>query len=911
MTVRNLDALLHPRSVAVVGGAGGAADPILRNIRAGGFAGPVWPVDPARAEAEGLPTVASIAALPAAPDLAVLALPDAAVPEAIAALGARGCRLAVVTGRGPGPGPLRQAMLDAARPHLLRIVGPGSFGVVVPGAKLNASLAHGPAVPGRIGLLSQSGSVASATVDWAAERGVGFSGVVALGAMADADAGDFLDLMAMDGATRAVLLELETIPSPRKFMSAARAAGRVKPVIALKAGRSQLAAEAAHTHTGALAGADAVVDAALRRAGILRVGGLAEMFAAAETVGRFRPMGRARVAIVTNGGGPGVLAADRVAETDGTLAALAPETVAALPEGSAGRNPLDLRADAPPERYGAALDLLAADRGVDALVVVHAPNVLVDPLAVAEAVASRVKGGQIAGKPVFACWLGGATAREARRSLRAAGVACYDAPAAAAAAVGHLTAWGRAQAALLHVPDRDAEADALDAAAARARAFAVLANVARHGRRTLTEPEATEVLAAYGVPVPELRLAATPAAVATEAAAMLAGGGRVVVKLVSPEIAHKTEFGGVVLDIATPAEAEAAARAIAGRVTAAGGTIEGFALQPMIRRPQALELIAGLETDAVFGPAILFGAGGVDVEILQDTAIELPPLDTGLAAALVARTRVGRQLAGFRGRPPADAAALHRVLIALSHLAEDFPCIRSADINPLIADADGVLALDAQMVIEPADIDRPAPNDALAIRPYPAAWRRTVQGRGMAFTIRPIRPDDAHLYPPFLAATDAEDLRLRFLAPRRNFSEEAVLRMTQLDYDREMAFIALTETGEMAGVARVSCDPDHVSGEYATLVRSDLKGQGLGGALMRILIDYAAADGLQRLEGIVLAENRSMLGFVRRLGFAVAADPDDPSLVVTTLDLTDARSAAVSGEASGGSGRLAAAGRGD
>jgi acetyltransferase len=885
MTVRNLDALLHPRSVAVLGAA---ADPILRNIRAGGFEGVVWPVDPDRASVEGL-AAAAVTDLPDVPDLAIVALPPEDLPATIAALGARGCRLAVVTEFRPGPGPLRQAILDAARPHLLRVVGPGSFGLLVPGVRLNASLAHGPAAPGRLGLLAQSGSVAAAMVDWAAERGIGFSRVVSLGDMADADAGDFLDLLAMDGATRAILLQLETIPAPRKFLSAARAAARLKPVIALKSGRSPQAAEAALTHTGAMSGTEAVVDAALRRAGILRVDGLAEMFAAAETVGRFRPMRRARLAIVTNGGGPGVLAADRLAETGGTLAALAPETRAALPSDALGANPLDLRAGAGPDRYGAALDALAADAGIDALLVMHAPNVLADPLAIARAVAERVEGGLLGAKPVLACWMGGATVREARRALRAAGVACYDTPAGAAAAVGHLTDWGRAQAALLHVPDRGEGVDTGASAAARARAGAVLRAAARAGRRMLSEPEATEVLAAYGIPAPELRRVATAEAVGVEAAAMLAAGGRVVVKLVAAEILHKSEVGGVALDLATPAEAEAAARAIAARAAAAGVTPEGFAVQPMIRRPAAVELIAGIGRDPVFGPVILFGAGGLAVELLQDAAIELPPLDAGLATALVARTRVSAQLAGFRGRPPADAAALERALIALSHLAEDFPCIRSADVNPLIADADGVLALDAQMVIESADIDRPAPNPELVIRPYPAAWRRSFLRDGATWSIRPIRPEDALLYRAFLDRTDPEDLRLRFLAPRRHFPEEEALRLSQLDYDREMAFVALTPEAELAGVARLASDPDHTSAEYAAIVRSDLHGKGLGTALMRILIDYAAADGLERLEGVVLAENRPMLDFVRGLGFNAVPDPDDPALVLTTLDLTQSR----------------------
>ncbi|HVH01555.1 MAG TPA: bifunctional acetate--CoA ligase family protein/GNAT family N-acetyltransferase [Amaricoccus sp.] len=874
MTVRNLDAVLHPASVAVVGAA---ADPILANIRAGGFEGAVWPVA----------AVDEIAGLPGAPDIAIVGLPPGEIPAAIAALGARGCRFAVVAGRGPEPGPLRQAMLDAARPHLLRVVGPGSFGVVVPAARLNASIAHGPAAPGRLGLLAQSGSVAAATVDWAAGRGIGFSRVVALGAMADADAGDFLDLLAADGSTRAILLQLETIPAPRKFLSAARAAARLKPVIALKTGRTPGAAAAALTHTGALAGADAVVTAALHRAGVLRVRGLAEMFDAAETVGRFRPMHRARLAVVTNGGGPGVLAADRLAETDGTLATLAPETREALPPEAAGANPIDLHADAPPARYAATLDALASDRGVDALLVMHAPNVLVDPLAVAQAFAGRVDGGLIGGKPVFACWMGGTTAREARSALRAAGVACYDTPAGAAAAVGHLTDWGRAQAALLQVPDRAGDADDDASAGARARARAVLHAAARAGRSTLSEPDATAVLAAYGVPVPELRRAATPAEVAATAERMLADGGRIVVKLVSADTLHKSDLGGVALDIATPADAEAAARGIAARAETAGVRLDGFALQPMIRRPQALELILGLGRDPVFGPVILFGAGGLAVELLQDIAVELPPIDNALAAGLVARTRVGGQLAGFRGRPAADAAAVHRALVALSNLAEDFPCIRTGDVNPLIADGDGVLALDVSIVIEPADIDRPVPNPDLAISPYPAAWRSVHVRDGVAYAIRPIMPADAHLYRTFVDRTDPEDLRLRFLAPRRNFPEEMALRLSQLDYDREVAFVALTPEGELAGVARLACDPDHTSGEYATIVRSDLKGRGLGRALMQMLIDYAAADGLQRIEGIVLAENRSMLDFVRGLGFAAGPDPDDPALVLTTLELAD------------------------
>jgi acetyltransferase len=367
---------------------------------------------------------------------------------------------------------------------------------------------------------------------------------------------------------------------------------------------------------------------------------------------------------------------------------------------------------------------------------------------------------------------------------------------------------------------------------------------------------------------------------------MLADGGRVVVKLLSRDIPHKSDLGGVVLGLATATAAEAAAAAIAERLRqgAPDTRLDGFVVEPMIERADAVELILGVGRDPVFGPVLLFGAGGVAVELLDDTAIALPPLDAGLAAALVARTRVGAQLAGFRNRPPADLAALQGAIVALAHLVEDFPCLRAVDVNPLIADAAGVLALDASIEIDPAD-QRPAPNPDMAIRPYPGAWRRRVDRPEGSYELRPIRPVDALLYPDFWSRTSAEDIRRRFLAPRKHFSRETELRWTQLDYDREVAFVALTPAGELAGVSRVSCDPDHRSGEYSLLVRSDLQGKGLGSALMRLLIDYARADGIERLDGYVLADNRGMLALIGRLGFETALDPEDPGVVRTWLDL--------------------------
>lgn len=891
MTIRNLEDLLHPPSVAVIGAACAQGVAVLRNLRAGGFAGPVWAVDAAGGEVDGVTAVASVAALPAAPGLAILAGPLAEAPARIAEVGAAGGRIAVVLASEEEPGlGLAQAMLDAARPHMLRVIGPGSMGLIVPAARLDASLAPIAATEGGVALVSQSASIACALLDWAADHAIGFSAVVSVGGMADVGVSDCLDLLAGDPRTRAILVYLESIAAPRRFLSAARAASRLKPVIALKAGVSPLAAEAAESHTGRLSGADAVIDAALRRAGILRVHGLAELFAAAETVSRFRPMSRARVGIVTNSGGAGVLAVDRLVAAGSPLAEISAEGVArlcaALPESCSARNPVDLHDDADAARYLAALDVLAADPGVDVLMAMQCPTGPDTAIQVAEALARRSDRGRIGAKPVLACWMGGATARAARNALRAGGIASYEAPSAAVAAVGHLTDWGRAQAALLHVPDRRSEEVLAALPDARERVAALFAVAAAEGRRRLTPAEAAAALGAYGIPVPEVRVGRDAGAVRGIAAEMLgAGAGRVAVKVLSPDLPHRSDVGGVALDVGTAGEAEAAAAAIGARLAAEapGARIAGFEVQPMVVRPGAVEVILGVATDPIFGPVILFGAGGLAVELVRDTAVALPPLDSGLAAELVGRTRVGAQLAGYRGRPPADRASLHGALIALSHLVEDFPCLRAVDVNPLLADASGVVALDVNVEFDPAELDLPAPNPHLAIRPYPTEWRRTIERPEGAYELRPIRPADALLYPDFLARVSREDLRLRFLSVRAHFPEEFALRWTQLDYDREMAFVALTPEGELAGVSRVVAEPGHRSGEYSLLVRSDLQGRGIGAALLRILIDYARADGMEWLEGMVLAENRPMQGLVGHLGFTFAPIPDDPGVVMSTL----------------------------
>jgi acetyltransferase len=892
VTIRNLEFAVRPRSLAVFGASarkGSVGRIVMDNIVAGGFEGDIWPVNPKYGEVAGLRCYHAATELPAAPDLGVIVTPPATVPGIVADLGARGCRAAVVITAGlTRENGLRQAMLDAAKPYLFRIIGPNTVGLMVPPARLNAGFAHMAAAPGSIALLSQSGAIATSLIDWAADNGVGFSHIVSLGDMADVDVGDWLDMLAGDAKARAIVMYLETVTNPRKFMSAARAAARIKPVIAVKAGRHKAAAKAAATHTGALSGADRVIDAALSRAGILRVEGLAELFDAAEITARFPPLENARIGIVTNGGGAGVLAVDQLVEGPGTLAELTPTTIerldAALPPTWSHANPVDIIGDAPPDRYRAAVEAVAVDPGVDAVMALNCPTGLASPADAASAVAGLADRGRIGGKPVLTSWLGEHTAREARGILQDAGIPSFTTPSDAARAISYLADWSRAQKALTRVPSSRSE----DVAGDRDAVLAIFRRTAVEGRRMLTEPEAKSAVAAYGIPVPETIVARSPTEARRAAAKLLRTSEKVVVKLLSKAISHKSDVGGVVLDIGTADRAGEAAHAIEDRVRrrAPEADIEGFAVQPMVVRRRAQELILGMSRDPIFGPVILFGAGGVAVEVMDDTAVALPPLDDVLAGDLIERTRIGRLLAGFRDREPADRRAIASALNGLSQMIVDFPCIVSVDINPLLADAEGVIALDARIEIDPDVVEEQRPNPALAIRPYPAEWEKEFSGGGANYRIRPIKPADIALYPDFLAKVSPGDVRLRFLAPRKGFSDEMLKRLTQLDYDRDIAFVALAEDGgKLAGVGRLSCDPDRTRGEYALLVRTDLQGHGIGWQLLQQILAYARAEKISRIEGIVLEENMAMLKMCREFDFTVAHHPDEPGAMLVALDL--------------------------
>ncbi|WP_421760861.1 GNAT family N-acetyltransferase [Devosia sp.] len=888
MTVRNLDLGFRPQSVAVVGASnreGAVGSVVLRNIIRGGFAGTIYPVNLKYDVIEGLRCYHRPSDLPAPPDLAIIMTPPSTVPGLIAELGAVGCKAAVVITAGVGATDgLRQAMLDAAKPHLMRIIGPNTIGLLSPHVALNASFAHLAPRPGKLGLISQSGAIVSSVIDWAAAEDVGFSQILSLGDMADVDVGDCLNWLAADPETSAILMYLESIPAPRKFMSAARAAARIKPVIAIKPGRHIEAAKAAMTHTGSLAGADNVVDAALHRAGVIRVKELEQLFYAAEITARFSPLRSGRVAVVTNGGGAGVLVVDELIDRKASIAELSPETMAhldaALPATWSRSNPVDIIGDAPPERYTAAIAAVADDPGVDAILVMNCPTAVASPLAAADAVGRLAEAGRVNGKPLLACWLGAEVAEPARAILRRAGVATVNTPTAAAEGVSLLTRWSELRRQLERIPAATQGREPDKAAAAR-----VLETAASEGRAILTEPEAKSVLAAYGIAVPQIVVATSPEDVERAAAGMLQTNGAVVVKMLSRTITHKSDLGGVALNLTTPIAAREAAEQITARVTTRYPEgLDGFAVQPMVKRPGAQELLIGLTTDASFGPIVVFGAGGTGVEVINDTATGLVPLDEVLAGDLIDATRISRLLAGFRDVQPADRVAIIGALTGLSQLAIDFPAIVAVDINPLLADATGAIALDARIQI---DIGRAAgAPDHLVIRPYPTNWNTSIDASDGGYEVRPILPADALLYPDFLERVTQEDLRRRFLVPTNSISSEMLVRLSQLDYDREMAFVALNpQSGKLAAIARISADPDHETAEFGILVRSDLQGNGLGRGLMRHLIAYARADGLHRIRGTVLRENTAMLQMAAALGFTQAAATGAADLVQVELDL--------------------------
>jgi acetyltransferase len=681
-------------------------------------------VNPHLESLDGRTVYPDVQSLPESPELAIIATPPESVPALIAELGARGAKAAIVITAGFGEfGPhgkaLQQAALEAARPYGLRLIGPNCVGVIVPRSGLNAGFSHLSPLEGDLAFVSQSGAMVTAVLDWAVPQGIGFSHVVSLGDMADVDFGDMLDYLAADQNTRGILLYIEGIQQARKFMLAARAAARSKPVLVVKVGRHAESARAAASHTGALAGSDAVYDAAFRRAGMLRVLNTEQLFDAVETLARTGPQQGERLAILTNGGGPGVLATDTLMDLGGCLAQLSPETLArldaVLPKTWSRANPVDIIGDAPGRRYAAALDALLDDAAVDAVLVLNCPTAVGDPTEAAQAVIATVKAARaerLSGRNVFTSWLGRQSAEPARQLFAAARVPTYETPDEAIHGFMQCVQFRKNQEMLMHAPASRPEPErySFDVAAAGRCIHRALAA----GREWLDSEEVDSLLAAYGIPTPVLRIAPD----AAQAAKIAAGiGFPVVLKIRSPDITHKTDVGGVVLNLSSPEQVEREATAMLERVKATNpnAVLSGFTIQQMVLRPGAIELIVGVTEDSTFGPVVLFGHGGIAVEALDDTTLELPPLNEVLACAQIERTRVWKLLQEIRNRPAADIKTIAETLLRVSQLVTDHAEIYELDINPLLADAQGVLALDARVRVRTATMPAAA---RLAISPY-------------------------------------------------------------------------------------------------------------------------------------------------------------------------------------------------
>lgn len=893
MTIRHLESMFRPKSLALVGASDrprSVGQVLLQNVLVSGFAGPVMPVNPKHDRLGTLRCYPDIQSLPESPELAVLTIAAPQVPRAIAELGARGTKAAVVISAGfselgtPEGKKLEQDMLAAAKRHTMRIMGPNCVGVMVPGAKLNASFAHLAPAPGTLAFVSQSGALCTAILDYVAEKDIGFSHFVSLGNASDVDFGDMLDYLAADSATTAILLYIESVGQVRKFMSAARAAARNKPVIVIKSGRNAAGAKAAASHTGALIGSDAVYDVAFRRAGMLRVNDTEELFDAVETLARLtHPPHTFRLtdddgqpdalAIITNGGGPAVLAADYLAGQGGRLAQLSEPTLAALnnvlPSTWSHRNPVDIIGDADGVRYAAALEALVAAPEAEALFVMKCPTAVSDNLEAAQAVVQAKTS-----KLLLTCWLGEATALESRRLFAQHNIPTYETPEKAMRAFMHLAQYRHNQAMLMEAPPAVAAQAKFD----KTRVQAIIDKAGTEGRAELFESEAKDVLAAYGIPVVKtLRVKNEEEAVA----AAQTIGFPVALKILSPDISHKSDVGGVILDLKDADAVRVAAQSMRLNVARLKpqARLEGFTVQQMATR-QGYELIVGLSTDQQFGPVIMFGEGGVAVEVIDDKALGLPPLNSLLASEMIKSTRVYRRLKGFRDHKPVAIDAVADVLVQVSQLATDIADIAELDINPLVADDKGVIALDARIRIAKVNGER-----KLAISPYPEGLEeRASMHDGQNVVLRPVRPQDAKALADMLGRLSPQDVYHRFYGEYPVLTPQQAARLAHIDYDREMVLLALPENTPDEVYACLLCTlhPDHPEAEFSVVVRSDKKLQGLGGLLTEKILRYLAKiqPHITTLSGYALADNTVLADMVKELGFSVTPMQKNNRLLV-------------------------------
>lgn len=889
-----LTPLFEPKSVAIIGASErersvGAV--LVRNMVDSGYKGKLFAVNPKHQTVFTLPCFPTVEEVPQRLDLVVIATRAESVPGIIESCGRAGVKAAVVVSAGfsetgPRGAALERAVVENARRHRIRLVGPNCLGLMRPEIGLNATFAHTSGNPGSIGLISQSGALCAAILDWAKPNNVGFSSVISLGGSSDVDFGEILDFMISDPKTENIFLYIEGIRHARGFMSALRAAARIKPVLLMKVGRHLAGSRAVLSHTGTMVGSDDVFEAALRRAGVVRLYNVGQMFAAASALfSHFRPRG-SRLAVITNGGGPGVMAVDRCADLNIPLAQLSDATLAKLndflPKTWSHGNPLDIVGDADTKRYCDTVRTVLEDDNVDGVLTILTPQAMTDPPDVARGI---IEVAQDTDKPLVTCWMGEDLVREARKMFIAAGIPTFRTPEPAVELFSHISVFYRNQKLLMQTPAPLSHLSPPSIESARL----VIETALAERRVVLAEMESKALLAAFRIPISSTVVARS----ATEAMVLAEEIGMpVAMKVNSPDITHKSDSGGVRLNLTSLQAVRSAYQEIIDHVKKSrpDARIVGIAVEPMIVKPNGRELMVGVIRDEVFGPTITFGEGGTKVEVHRDRAVALPPLNSYLIRDMVRGTRVSELLGEYRGMPPVKMEALELVLLRVSEMICELPWIREMDINPLIVDEKGAVAVDARIVIDNVS---PTANryDHMAIHPYPLHLIQTWSlPDGTDVTIRPIRPEDAEIEKEFVKNLSQETKYFRFMNTLRELTQPMLVRLTQIDYDREMAFIAVVHNGgaeEEVGVCRYAVNPDGESCEFAIVVADAWQRKGLARKLMGLLIETARNKGLKYMLGSFLSQNERMLKFVSGLGFTLTKSVDDPTVVQGTLALQD------------------------
>ncbi|MEM1109261.1 MAG: bifunctional acetate--CoA ligase family protein/GNAT family N-acetyltransferase [Planctomycetota bacterium] len=895
MSVRNLERVFNPQRVAIVGASDNPSSvgfAVLNNMIGGGFQGVVYPVNPKREAVQGIAAYQDLTQLPNVPDLVVICTPAFTVPAIVRSAVELGVKAICVISAGfreAGPEGVElenQVLAEIAKGDGVRLIGPNCLGVIVPEIGLNASFTVGTPAPGNIAFITQSGALGTSVLDWAIRKGIGFSKFVSVGNMAEADFADLIDYFGQDSGTDAILVYIESIANARAFVSAARAFTKTKPIIAYKAGRFAESAAAAASHTGALMGADDVHDAAFQRAGIERVYEIDDMFDCAELLGRRKVPRGGRLGIVTNAGGPGVMATDALIARGGSLAKLTDATMdklnEALPPFWSHNNPVDVLGDAPPERYAVATKIVAEDPEVDAVLVILTPQAMTDATAAAEAVADAVAD---SGKLVLTAWAGGASVIAGRELLSARGIPAYPTPERAIQGLMHLVNYQRNIEALYEMPrDVPVEFELNTTQIENTRA-----DLLAKPQNTLSEAEGKALLKDYGIPVAETLIAATEDQAVEHAESI---GYPVVMKILSPDITHKTDVGGVKLNLANEQDVRYAWQRMMERAAEVkpNAQLDGATIQPMIDTRDSVEMILGAIKDPVFGSVILLGFGGVTAEVWQDRVLGLPPLTEKLADNMINHLKSKPLLEGYRGAPAADKNALIESMIRFSYLIADSPNIAELDINPLLVGPNGTIALDARVMTDLSPVTADTRFSHLAIRPYQGDLESESELKnGTPVTIRPIRPADEPAWHDMVAACSPETLQARFFHSIGKTTHAMATRYCHIDYDREMALVAITPNGAgeetMVGVGRLVCEPDGRSAEYAVMIADEHQNQGLGKTLTSRSLDVARGWGVGRVFGTTSANNIRMIATFKEHGFTITPDPDDDKLVNAELML--------------------------